>query len=228
MLARVLKNNGKKRDRKRKIPTRVGITDTAPIDEVAPYQSQAQTRKKGCKKDKQERVAELNLKWNQTKALMASKAQDLTTKKQIIRGIAETCTELLHVREGRVENVAAGIGGTLVPPPLSVDQLKRYFGDVKAFPEIDELIDITNNGVPVNSTVTNLYPTRALQRSNHIGVRKHMDLVWEKLFHDSRRNRVLVLTENQRRRSRAYVWNPLAQLLHTNKELSTTTLLTYK
>ena len=62
---------------------------------------------------------------------MANKAQDLTTMKQIIRGMAETCTKLLHAREGRVGNVAVGIGGTLVSPPLSVDQDKGYFGDAK-------------------------------------------------------------------------------------------------
>ena len=90
----------------------------------------------------------------------ARKAQDLTTKKKIIRGMADTCTELLHVREGTVGNVVVGIGGTLVSPPLSVGQVKRYVQDVKDCPEIDELIDIIQNGVPVNSTATNLDPTR--------------------------------------------------------------------
>ena len=75
------------------------VLQVAPIDGSEPYHSQAQTRKKGCKEDKQARIAELNWKWNQTKASMASKAQDLTTKKKIIRGMAETCTELLHVKE---------------------------------------------------------------------------------------------------------------------------------
>ena len=88
-------------------------------------------------------------------------------------------------------NVAVGIGGTLVSP-LSVDQVKRYFGDVRGFPEIDELISIIQNGVLVNSTVTNRDPTRAVQYGNHSGVREHMDLVWEKLFDDIRRNREVV------------------------------------
>ena len=81
MLARVLKSNKKKRDRKRKIPTRVGATGAAPVDGVAPYHSQAQTRQKSCKEDKQARIAELNWKWNQNKASMASEAKDLNTKK---------------------------------------------------------------------------------------------------------------------------------------------------
>ena len=110
--------------------------------------------------------------------------------------MAETCTELLHVREGRVGNVAVGIGGTLVSPPLSVDQVKRYVEDVKRFPETNDLIDIFQNGVPVNSTVTNLDPTTAFQYGNHSGVREHMDLGWKKLFDDIRRNRVLVFSRD--------------------------------
>ena len=133
----------------------------------------------------------------------------------IIRGMAETCTELLPVTRRRVGNVAVGVGGTLLSPPLSVDQVKRYIGDVKGFPEIDELIDIIQNGVPVNSRVTNLDPTRVLQYGNHTGVREHMDLEWEKLFVTFDEIGSLCSTEVQRRRSRAYVWHPLVQLLHT-------------
>ena len=51
------------------------VLQIAPIDGVEPYHSQAQTRKKGCKEDTQARIAELNWKWNQTKASMANKAQ---------------------------------------------------------------------------------------------------------------------------------------------------------
>ena len=72
----------------------------------------------------------------------------------------------VHVKKGRVGNMVVGIGGTLVSPPLSVDQVKHYFRDVQGFPEIDELIDSIQNGVPVNSTATNLDPTRALQYGN--------------------------------------------------------------
>ena len=54
------------------------------------------------------------------------------------------------------------------------------------FPKSDEPIDIIQNGVPVNLTVTNLESTRALQYGSHSCVREHMDFVWEKLFHDVR------------------------------------------
>ena len=41
---------------------------------------------------------------------------------------------------------------------------------------MDGLIDIIQNGVSVNSTVTNLDPTRALQYGNHSGVGKVIGL----------------------------------------------------
>ena len=63
--------------------------------------------------------------------------------------MVETGTELLHVRDGKVGNVAIGIGGTLVSPPLSVSQVEHYFGNIKGFPAITELVDIIKNGVPV-------------------------------------------------------------------------------
>ena len=76
-------------------------------------------------------------------------------------------------------------------PPLSVDQAKHY-GKFKGFPAIAELKDIIKNGVPVKTSVTKLNPTRAMQYGNHSTVLEHIDLVWEKLYEDIRRNRVLV------------------------------------
>lgn len=78
-----------------------------------------------------------------------------------------------------MRNVAVRIGGNLVSPPLSGDQVKRYFGDVQGLPKIDELIDIIQNGVPVKQTVTKLDPTSALQYGNHSGALliEHKDLV---------------------------------------------------
>ena len=56
---------------------------------------------------------------------MADKNRDLSGKKQIVREMAETGTELLHVSDGTGGNVAVGIGGTLVSPPLSVSQVEH-------------------------------------------------------------------------------------------------------
>ena len=58
---------------------------------------------------------------------MADLKRDLSGKKQITREMTETGTALLHVSDGQVGNVAVGIGGTLVSPPLSVSQVEHYF-----------------------------------------------------------------------------------------------------
>ena len=142
-------------------------------DGVIPYQVQVQK----SKLTRQEKIAELNEKWKQTKLLMTDKNRELNNKKIIIREMAETCTELLHVSDGRVGEVAVGLGGTLVSPPLSVDHVEHYFGEVKGFPAITELIDIMKNGVPVKTSVTNLDPSRVIRYGNHSTVLEHMDLV---------------------------------------------------
>ena len=73
------------------------------------------------------KIADLNQKWSKTKALIADKNRDLLNKKQIIRKMAETGTELLHVSDGKLGNVVFGIGSTLISPPLSVSQVEHYF-----------------------------------------------------------------------------------------------------
>ena len=63
-----------------------------------------------------------------------------SSKEQIIRTMAETGTKLLHVSDGEVLNAAVGIGGTLVSPPLSVSLVEHYFGNIKSFSAITELV----------------------------------------------------------------------------------------
>ena len=57
--------------------------------------------------------------------LMTVKTRELNHKKDIIREMAETGTDLLHVCAGKVADVVVGLGGTLVSPPLAVDQLEH-------------------------------------------------------------------------------------------------------
>ena len=95
--------------------------------------------------------------------------------------MAETGTELLHVSDGKVGNVAVGIGGTLVSPPLPVSQVEHYFGNTKDSPAITEFVDM-KNGVPLKTSVTNLYLTRAMQYRDHSAMVEQMDLVWGKLY----------------------------------------------
>ena len=119
-------------------------------------QPNQQARKQISKK-----IADLNQKWSQTKSLMADKNREIFSKKQIVRKMAETGTDLLHVSDGKVGNVAVGMDGTLVSPTLSVSQAEHYLWNVKGFPAITELVDI-KNGVPVKTSVTNSNKSNAI------------------------------------------------------------------
>ena len=70
--------------------------------------------------------------------------------------MARTGTELVLLNDGRVGDVATGIGRTLVLPPLNADDVKHHFGEVKGFPGISDLVEIIEHGVPV---VTSSTPT---------------------------------------------------------------------
>ena len=62
--------------------------------------------------------------------------------------MVDTCTQLAGLSGGRVGDVARGIGGTLVSPPLNVSGVKRYFGDVKYLSQVVELLRVVQHGVP--------------------------------------------------------------------------------
>ena len=78
-------------------------------------------------------------------------------------------------------DVAVGLGGTLVSPSLAVDHVENYFGGLKGFPALTELIDIMKNGIPVKTAVTDLDHSRAIRYGNHSTMLEHMNLNWEKL-----------------------------------------------
>ena len=66
--------------------------------------------------------------------------------------MADTWTHLARLNGGRIGDVARGIGGTLVSPPLNVSDVdKRYFGDVKKFSQVDDLLRVVQHGVPAET-----------------------------------------------------------------------------
>ena len=50
--------------------------------------------------------------------------------------------------------MSTGLGGTLVLPPLNVNDVKHHFGEVKGFPGISDLVEIIKHGVPVVTSTT--------------------------------------------------------------------------
>ena len=62
------------------------------------------------------------------------------------------------------------MGGSLVAPPIDPTNIQRYFGDVKYFGAVDELVSIGTGGVPVNAVMSGVDLERALQYGNHRSV----------------------------------------------------------
>ena len=93
--------------------------------------------------------------------------------------MADTGSAMLKLHEGRLGDVARGIGGTLVSPPLDLNDVKKYFGDRKAFPEIEKLMEIVGEGAsaPTHDSEANLIP--ALEYGNHRSIDDYLPQVWE-------------------------------------------------
>ena len=47
---------------------------------------------------------------------------------------------MMRDNRGRVGDVARYLGGILVTPPVDLDYIRRYFGELKGFSKVDELI----------------------------------------------------------------------------------------
>ena len=91
--------------------------------------------------------ANLKTEWLEKKRKLATAAQP-EDKKRRIYGMADTCTQLAGLNGGRIGDVARGIGGTLVSPPLNVSDVKRCFEDVKCFSQVVEPLRVVQHGVP--------------------------------------------------------------------------------
>ena len=95
--------------------------------------------------------------------------------------MARTGTELVLLNDGKVGDIATGIGGTLVLPPLNVDDVKHHFGEVKGFLGISDLVEIIKHGVPVVTSSTPTDPRQTFQYGNHSSVQEHRSKVWKNM-----------------------------------------------
>ena len=82
---------------------------------------------------KQSMISELNRIWDNIKMLLADTVLILKDKQNIVLRMAQTGTELVLLNDGSVGNVTTGIGGTLLLPPLNVNDVKHHFEDVKGW-----------------------------------------------------------------------------------------------
>ena len=100
--------------------------------------------------------------------------------------IANICTTMMRDKRGVVADVPRAIGGSLVAPTIDPVHTQRYFGDLKGFGAVDELVMIVTGGVPAHAAATGVDLERALQYENHPSVNQHLPAVWKKLREDVR------------------------------------------
>ena len=87
---------------------------------------------------------------------------------------------MMRDNRGRVGDMARSLGGILVTPPVDPDYIRRYFGELKGFPKIDELITIVSGGVPVIAPPSQADYKSSLRYCNHCIAEEHHHLIWEK------------------------------------------------
>ena len=68
----------------------------------------------------------------------------------------------------------------MVAPPIDPAHIQRYFGDLKGFGAVDELVMIVTGGMPVNAVASGADLRRALQCGNHSSVTEHLPAIWKK------------------------------------------------
>ena len=105
--------------------------------------------------------------------------------------LADIGTNLARQYSGAVGDVARALGGSLVPPPVDAAHIQRYFGDVKGFGAIDELVTIVTNGVPVKAAPRGSGVDRVLQYGSHRSAAEHLPAIWRKLSEDVRRQKCI-------------------------------------
>ena len=91
---------------------------------------------------------------------------------------------------------ARALEGSLVAPPVEAAQIQRYFGDLKGFGSIDELITVVTRGIPVKAASPGVGLDRVLQYGNHRSAAEHLPVSWEKLSEDVRRQKCLAIKKS--------------------------------
>ena len=124
--------------------------------------------------------AEKTTLWHKEKAALGKTDLELPERGRILYHLAEICTSMTRDSRSRVGDVARSLGGILVTPPINPDQIRRYFGELKGFPRIDELITIVSGSVPVIAPPSQADLESTLRYGNHRSAEEHLPLIWKK------------------------------------------------
>ena len=87
---------------------------------------------------------------------------------------------MMRDSRGRVGDVARSLGGILVTPPVDPDYMRRYFGELKRFPKIHELITTVSGRVLVIAPPSQADLESALRYGDRRSAEEHHHLIWEK------------------------------------------------
>ena len=100
-------------------------------------------------------------------------------RQRILYRLAKISTSMMRDNRGRVGDVARSLGGILVTPPVDSDYIRRYFGELKIFPKIDELVTIVSGGVPVIAPPSQANLESAMRYGSYRRAEEHHHLIWE-------------------------------------------------
>ena len=78
-----------------------------------------------------------------------------------------------------MDDVARALGGSLIAPPVDVLHTQRYFGDIKGFGAINDLITLVTKEVPVKAAPVGGGLDRALRYGNHRSAAEHLPAIWK-------------------------------------------------
>ena len=84
---------------------------------------------------------------------------------------------MMRDQQAVVGGVTRALGGSLVATPTDPVHIHRYFGDLKIFGAVNELVTIVTGWVPVNAAAAGVYLEGALQYGDHPSVNKHFPAV---------------------------------------------------
>ena len=134
--------------------------------------------------------------WHAEKEKLGKDDLDARGRQILLYKVAGLCTTLTRKYCGVLGDIARALGGTLVATPVDATQTQRYFGDLKGFGAIDELINIVTRGVPVKAAPPGARLDRALQYGNHRSGTEHLPAIWKKLGEDAGRQKCLVIQKS--------------------------------
>ena len=116
-------------------------------------------------------------------------------REELLYKLANACTAMIPEKQGVVGDIAPLIGELLVASTTDPVHIQRYFGGLKGFGTVDELVMIVTGGVPVKVVASEAGIERTLQYGNHSSVTEHLPAIHEKIGEERQAPKMLSDTE---------------------------------